>query len=268
MRRSPELLCAVLGAVLSGAGTSHAEQAGPGWVAGRVTDGTGTGLQGASVEARPEGGGVTSSTTTDAEGRYRLEGLAPGAWEVSFHLPNFAQAVSHEIAVRAGSETVLDAMLQLRMTAQVVVTAPLTFRDLSTVTSDAELIGIAGAASSGVVAGSELADRPVARPGDLAERVPGVIISQHSGEGKANQYYVRGFNIDHGTDLALSVAGLPVNLPTNGHGQGYADLNFVIPELVGGIQFQKGTYDAQEGDFSPPARSMSYLNVPSSQSQG
>jgi hypothetical protein len=181
---------------------------------------------------------------------------------VSFQLPNFAQTVSHGVVVQAGGETALDATLQLRVTAQVVVTAPLTFRDLSTVTSDAELIGVAAAASSGVVAGSELADRPLARPGDLAERVPGVIISQHSGEGKANQYYVRGFNIDHGTDLALSVAGLPVNLPTNGHGQGYADLNFLIPELVGAIQFQKGTYDAREGDFSAAgAISMSYLNV-------
>ena len=93
-------------------------------------------------------------------------------------------------------------------------------------------------------------------------RVPGVIISQHSGEGKANQYYVRGFNIDHGTDLALSVAGIPVNLPTNGHGQGYADLNFVIPELVGAIQYKKGTYFAEEGDFSAAgAIHMNYLNV-------
>ena len=263
MRRSQGLACVVVAAVLAaGAGVSRAEQAGPGWVTGRVTDGAGTGLPGASVQARPEGGGATTATTSDAEGRYRLEGLAPGAWEVSFHLPNFAQTVSHDVVVQAGGETPLDATLQLRMTAQVVVTAPLTFRDLSTVTSDAELIGVAGAASSGVVAGSELADRPLARPGDLAERVPGVIISQHSGEGKANQYYVRGFNIDHGTDLALSVAGLPVNLPTNGHGQGYADLNFLIPELVGAIQFQKGTYDAREGDFSAAgAISMSYLNV-------
>ena len=263
MRRSHGLVCAVVAAVLAaGAGVSRAEQSGPGRVAGRVTDGDGAGLPGASVEARPEGGGATSSTTTDAEGRYGMEGLAPGAWEVSFHLPNFAQTVSHDVVVQAGGETALDATLQLRMTAQVMVTAPLTFRDLSTVTSDAELVGIAAAASSGVVARSELKDRPVARPGDLAERVPGVVISQHSGEGKANQYYVRGFNIDHGTDLALSVAGMPVNLPTNGHGQGYADLNFLIPELVGGIQFQKGTYDAQEGDFSAAgAIAMTYLNV-------
>jgi hypothetical protein len=193
---------------------------------------------------------------------YRLESLPEGRWEVSFHLPNFASAVSHDVSVGAGGGTDLDATLKLRVDAQVVVTAPATFRDISTVGDDVELVGVASAATSGVVAGSELADRPVARPSDLAERVPGVIASQHSGEGKANQYYVRGFNIDHGTDLALSVAGMPVNLPTNGHGQGYADLNFVVPEVVAGIQYKKGTYYAEEGDFSAAgAIHMNYLTV-------
>ena len=215
-----------------------------------------------AVEARPEGGGAPRFAGTDAEGEYRLEGLGPGAWEVSFHLPNFASTVTHEVAVHPGAQTRLDTTLKLRFNAQVIVTAPATFRDLSTVSGEADLIGIASSATGGVVAGSQLEDRPVARPGDLAERVPGVIISQHSGEGKANQYYVRGFNIDHGTDLALSVAGMPVNLPTNGHGQGYADLNFVIPELVGSIQYKKGTYYAEEGDFSAAgAIHMNYLNV-------
>ena len=89
-----------------------------------------------------------------------------------------------------------------------------------------------------------------------------MVVSQHSGEGKANQYYLRGFNIDHGTDLALSVAGMPVNLPTHGHGQGYADMNFLIPELVSGIQYRKGTYAAESGDFSAAgAIRVSYLNV-------
>ncbi|MCL4819118.1 MAG: TonB-dependent receptor [Vicinamibacteria bacterium] len=258
-RRLRGRACAVLVAMLWGAAAS-AEP--PGRLAGRVTDGTSAALPGASVEAKPAGGGEAKTATTDGDGRYRLEALAPGAWDVSFHLPNFAQSVVRGVVIRAGEQRSLDATLHLRMTAQVLVTAPLTFRDLSTVRSDEELIGIAAAASSGVVAGADLGDRPLARPGDLVERVPGVIISQHSGEGKANQYYVRGFNIDHGTDLALHVAGLPVNMPTHGHGQGYADLNFVIPELVGGIQFQKGTYDAREGDFSAAGSlSMSYLNV-------
>jgi outer membrane cobalamin receptor len=84
----------------------------------------------------------------------------------------------------------------------------------------------------------------------VLETVPGVVISQHSGEGKANQYYVRGFNLDHGTDFATTVAGVPVNMPTHGHGHGYSDLNFLIPELVSGIQFSKGPYFAEQGDFA------------------
>ncbi len=256
-------VCLALGVFLSGwSALVRAEDSAAGSLAGTVFDPTGAVLLGVSVEARPAGGGAGVSTATAAAGDYRIAGLTPGRWEVSFHLPNFASSVSHEVVVRPGAKTRLDMTLAIKLTAQVLVTARATFRDLSAATSDAELIGIASTASSGVVAASEIEDRPVARPGDLAERVPGVIISQHSGEGKANQYYVRGFNIDHGTDLALSVAGMPVNLPTNGHGQGYADLNFVVPELVGGIQFKKGTYFAEEGDFSAAgAVHMNYLNV-------
>jgi hypothetical protein len=77
-----------------------------------------------------------------------------------------------------------------------------------------------------------------------------LIITQHSGEGKANQYFLRGFNLDHGTDLSIKVDGMPVNMPTHGHGQGYADLNFLIPELISTMQVRKGPYFAQEGDFS------------------
>lgn len=77
-----------------------------------------------------------------------------------------------------------------------------------------------------------------------------MIVTQHSGGGKANQYFLRGYNLDHGTDFALSVDGMPVNMPTHGHGQGYADINFVIPELVSGVDFRKGPYFASEGDFS------------------
>jgi hypothetical protein len=106
------------------------------------------------------------------------------------------------------------------------------------------------AASQGLVTPRELALRPMQRAGDILETIPGLLISQHSGEGKANQYYLRGFNLDHGTDFATTVAGIPVNMPTNAHGQGYTDINYVIPELVSGIQFRKGTYSVEDGDFS------------------
>ncbi|MBC7822099.1 MAG: TonB-dependent receptor, partial [Planctomycetaceae bacterium] len=80
--------------------------------------------------------------------------------------------------------------------------------------------------------------------------IPGVIATQHSGEGKANQYFLRGFNLDHGTDFSATVDGVPVNMRTHGHGQGYLDLNFIIPEIVERVEFRKGPYSAANGDFS------------------
>jgi outer membrane receptor protein involved in Fe transport len=88
------------------------------------------------------------------------------------------------------------------------------------------------------------------RPGEVLEFVPGLIVTQHSGDGKANQYFLRGFNLDHGTDFATSVDGMPVNMPSHGHGQGYSDLNFLIPELVDRIEYRKGPYFARNGDFA------------------
>ncbi|MBV9468470.1 MAG: TonB-dependent receptor [Abitibacteriaceae bacterium] len=123
------------------------------------------------------------------------------------------------------------------------------------------LVGTADSASQGTVGAQELKQRPILRPGELLETVPGVIISQHSGSGKANQYYLRGFNLDHGTDLAIFVDGMPVNMPTHAHGQGYSDLNFLIPELISGIEYRKGSYNADQGDFSAAGTiNISYAN--------
>jgi hypothetical protein len=112
------------------------------------------------------------------------------------------------------------------------------------------LEGLAMAGSEGVVSGQRLATVPLQRPGEVLEMVPGLIVTQHAGDGKANQYFLRGFNLDHGTDFATYVAGIPVNMPTHAHGQGYTDLNFLIPELVDRIRYRKGPYFADEGDFS------------------
>ncbi|MFC5555733.1 TonB-dependent receptor [Methylobacterium iners] len=106
------------------------------------------------------------------------------------------------------------------------------------------------ASSAGVVTGAAINNRPVTRPGEVLEAVPGLIVTQHSGEGKANQYFLRGFNLDHGTDIAIQVDGMPVNMRTHGHGQGYADLSFLIPELVGAVEFHKGPYFVRDGDFA------------------
>ncbi len=113
-----------------------------------------------------------------------------------------------------------------------------------------ELIGKVESSSQGTVTRVQLETRPVLRTGELLETVPGLVVTQHSGDGKANQYFLRGFNLDHGTDLATSVDGIPVNFHTHGHGQGYTDINFVIPELLDHIEYKKGTYFADEGNFS------------------
>ena len=131
------------------------------------------------------------------------------------------------------------------------------------VTDSAEnLVGSADSATEGTITPKQIEDRPILRTGEILEEVPGLVVSQHSGEGKANQYYLRGFNLDHGTDLAATVAGMPINLPTHAHGQGYLDLNFLMPELLSGVQYRKGPYYADQGDFSAAgAVIMDYRNV-------
>lgn len=124
------------------------------------------------------------------------------------------------------------------------------------------LLGIAGSVSQGTVGREELECRTLSRPGEVLEMVPGVIATQHSGAGKANQFFLRGFNLDHGTDFATSINGVPVNLPTHAHGQGYSDLNFMIPELIERVDFRKGVYSADLGGFSSAgAADIHYVNV-------
>jgi outer membrane receptor protein involved in Fe transport len=133
----------------------------------------------------------------------------------------------------------------------------------SAVTTPAAAGGDNPAANAGVVAqtpltsssernvpGAEINAWPLSRPAEALEVVPGLIVTQHSGDGKANQYFLRGFNLDHGTDLAISVDGMPLNMRTHAHGQGYADLNFLIPELISSVNIRKGPHFADEGDFS------------------
>lgn len=125
-----------------------------------------------------------------------------------------------------------------------------TLETVTVIGSTEDLFGIASSATQGTVSAAQLEERPLLRPAEVLEAVPGLIVSQHSGDGKANQYYLRGFNLDHGTDFAISMMGMPVNMPTHGHGQGYADLNFLIPELVERMQYRKGPYSADQGDFA------------------
>ncbi|MGE0581132.1 MAG: TonB-dependent receptor [Steroidobacteraceae bacterium] len=136
---------------------------------------------------------------------------------------------------------------------------------LEEVTVRANRLALGGApraASEGTVLGEQLENRPLLRVGELLETVPGLIVTQHTGDGKANQYFLRGFNLDHGTDFTTRVQGMPVNMPTHGHGQGYMDVNFVIPELVDRVVYRKGTYYADLGNFSAVgAADLSYVDA-------
>ena len=104
-------------------------------------------------------------------------------------------------------------------------------------------------ASQVSIAGDTLNARPTTRPGEILEAVPGLIVTQHSGEGKANQYFLRGYNLDHGTDMAIWVDDMPINMRTHAHGQGYSDLNWLMPETINSVEVRKGPYFADEGDF-------------------
>jgi hypothetical protein len=126
---------------------------------------------------------------------------------------------------------------------------PGSLQEITVTAQRLELLGIADTASEGVVDDQELQLAPQYRPGQLLETVPGLIVTLHSGEGKANQYLLRGYNLDHGTDLETYVDGMPINQPTHAHGQGYTDLNFMIPELADQLTYTKGPYYANVGDF-------------------
>ena len=247
------LLCAAAAAGASAADSLR--------LAGTVRDDAALPLPGVTVqvEGAPDG---ARFATTDGTGAYAVANLAPGRYHVTFRAPGFATALRNaELA--AGTEAPVDAVLRVALTTDVLVTSKHTFRNLADLDQSVNgLLGLAGAGSDGVVSARQIEARPAYRAAEVFESVPGVVISQHSGEGKANQYYVRGFNIDHGTDLASFVAGVPVNMPWHGHGQGYSDNNFLIPELISGVQYQKGTYSAEEGDFSAAGSiNVNYLNV-------
>jgi hypothetical protein len=230
-----------------------------GTLAGRIVDQTGAVLPGVTIELVSSTG--ESITVSDNSGSYRFERVPAGAVEVTFRLINFT-VLRKTATVPAGDVSVVDAVLQLSLRADVVVTGTSTFRNIADIPNPAEnLVGIAASASQGAITAAQLEVRPIMRAGEVLETVPGMIVSQHSGEGKANQYYVRGFNLDHGTDFSTTVAGVPVNMPTGAHAHGYSDLNFLIPELVSGVQFKKGPYFADEGDFSAAgAANINYVN--------
>lgn len=112
----------------------------------------------------------------------------------------------------------------------------------------AELVGVADSATECTITAKQLATRPLLRAAEVLESVPGMTVTQHSGDGKAKPYFLRGFNLDHGSDFATHVNGMPINEASHAHGQGYSALNFVIPELIGTVNYRKGTYGVEDGE--------------------
>jgi outer membrane receptor protein involved in Fe transport len=157
-------------------------------------------------------------------------------------------AVACMLLVALASAT-LQAQTALRTEAADSAAASNSLDELTVTARRIDLLGKAATASEGVVADEEIQLAPTYRPGQLLETVPGLIVTLHSGEGKANQYLLRGYNLDHGTDLATYVDDMPVNQPSHAHGQGYTDLNFMIPELADAITYTKGPYHPNIGDF-------------------
>jgi hypothetical protein len=239
--------------------TLNANVQSTGQVTGRVLDQTGAALPGVAIDLVVNSRELTA--TTDEVGGYRFEEVPAGNAELTFRLLNFS-VLRRTVAVASGGSVTTDVVLTLSLSADVIVTGTNTFRNVADVEDPAaNLVGIAASASQGAVTAAQLDARPIMRAGEVLETVPGLIVSQHSGEGKANQYYLRGFNLDHGTDFSTTVAGVPVNTPTGAHAHGYADVSFLIPELVSGVQFKKGPYFADEGDFSAAgAANINYVN--------
>lgn len=230
-----------------------------GTVAGTLRDETGGVLPGVTVDLQI---GQTELTAfTDSTGEYRFDNVPAGRASLTFKLINFT-LVRRDVTIVAGQTATVDAVLGLSLSADVVVTGTRTFRNVADLENPAEnLVGIATAASQGAITAQQLQGRPIMRPAEVLEAVPGLVVSQHSGEGKANQYYLRGFNLDHGSDFATTLAGLPINMPSQAHFHGYADTNLLIPELVSGVQYKKGPYFAEDGDFSAAgSANINYVN--------
>ncbi len=207
----------------------------PGRIVGTVTDASdGTPLPGVTLTRDGTALGVASG----ADGRFELSGVPAGTYTLRARAVGYAP-FTRDVGVRAGSVATVDIALVGTTLGEALVEG-----------RASDLVGVAGAASQGRVGQAELAPRPLLRVGEVLETVPGLIVTQHSGSGKANQFFLRGFNLDHGTDFSASLEGVPMNLPTHAHGQGYLDLNSLIPELIEQIEFDKGPYDARARDFS------------------
>jgi hypothetical protein len=211
----------------------------PPQMSGTVVDSSGAVIAGATLQVRSVNGTVQRTTQSDTNGSFTISGLSAGDYRLVVSNPGFE---TKEIPVTIGTTG-----------AAVPLHISLAVGSLSTTVNVQgradSLIGIAESATRGTVGATEIQDRPILRSGEVLETIPGLIITQHAGGGKANQYFLRGFNLDHGTDFAAFLDGVPLNLPSHAHGEGYSDMNTVIPEFVDRVNFEKGPYDAAVGNY-------------------
>jgi hypothetical protein len=215
----------------------------PPQLSGTVVDTSGAVIDGAAVQVQRASGPVQITTQSDRNGTFVISGPSAGYYRLVVSKPGFETKV---VPVSIGTSQTR-APLRISLEVSAVSTT------ISVQGRADDLVGIAASATQGTVGATELQDRPILRSGEVLEAIPGVIITQHAGGGKANQYFVRGFNLDHGTDIAIFIDDMPLNLPSHAHGEGYADFNTVVPEFVKGVNFEKGPYYADVGDFGSAA---------------
>ena len=206
---------------------------------GTVVDTSGALIPGATVQVRSADGAVQRTTRSDMNGSFIISGLRPGHYRLVASNQGFQ---TKETPVTVGATEAPAPMRISLAVAKVSTTVNVKER------SD-DLVGIASSAGQVTVGAEELRNRPILRSGEILEALPGLVITQHAGGGKANQYFMRGFNLDHGTDFAIFLDGMPLNLPSHAHGEGYSDMNTVIPEFVERVDAEKGPYYADVGDY-------------------
>jgi hypothetical protein len=208
-------------------------------LSGTVVDASGAAIAGASVQLVGPNGAVQQTAHSNANGVFILAGIGPGNYRLVVASPDFE---TKTILLTLGSNAAPAPLRITMLVAAVSTTVNVRGRQ-------DDLIGIADSGTQGTVGAEQLLERPILRSGEILETVPGLIITQHAGGGKANQYYLRGFNLDHGTDFAIFIDGMPLNLPSHAHGEGYSDMNTVIPEFVKRVNFEKGPYYADIGNY-------------------
>lgn len=207
-------------------------------ISGVVVDSSGALITGAGVMVQRVGSTAQRTTQADGNGAFIVSGLPAGSYRLVISHPAFEPK---EIAVTVGAEA--SAPLRIVLAVRAVSTT------VNVQGREDDLVGVANSGTQGTTGAKQLQDRPILRSGEVLETVPGLIITQHAGGGKANQYFLRGFNLDHGTDFAVFLDDMPLNLPSHAHGEGYSDMNTVIPELVQRVNFEKGPYYADVGNY-------------------